>query len=190
MESSIEWDESFPWWTVTAPGETGDAPSDLPLGNQGCDVPARLDPGMSSNEVTAAELASTVFAVSTECQSLQPNSPQTVRAVDSIHFAKGYVQSPIPVLSEARTSMGMSTPLPRGEFPFDAGGNRQQVRTESMAELPIWKSIGMKANESSTPCSEFDSGDHHDSTIPTRFVPFWEPEVPSNLMEQLLLQMR
>ena len=83
----------------------------------------------------------------------------------------------------------MSTPLPRGEFPFDGGGPLLTVRTESMAEFPLLKPSGMKANELSTPWSGLHSGDHPDSAIPGQAEPFWESEVPSTLMEQLLLQM-
>ncbi len=83
--------------------------------------------------------------------------------------------------------MGMSSLLRRGEFPFDGGGALLPVRTESMAEFPLWKPSGMKANELSTSCFEFDSGVLRDST--TQVVQFLEPEVPSTLMEQLLLQM-
>ena len=76
----------------------------------------------------------------------------------------------------------------RGEFPFDACGVLLPVRTESMAEFQLWKPSGMKANELSTPCSGLHSGDHPDYAIPSQAVPFWKPEVPSDLMEQLLLQ--
>ena len=142
-----------------------------------------------STEVSGAKQARTGFAVSTQCRSLQAKSPQTETTVQSIQFAKGNVQSPIPFVSEARKTRRMSTPLQRGSFPFDGGGTVQPVRTESMAELPMWKTSGMKASDFATPCSESDSRDLHDSPIPTPTVPFWKPEVPSYLMEQLLLQM-